>query len=223
MDHVTHLIRRSQKRDLAAFEELVVLYQQRVYALSYQLTGNHDDAQELAQEVFVRAYRALETFRGEADFGTWLHRITVNLYLNMKKRRSSAELISLDEPVDTGDGEVTRELRAATGDPLEALEEREFREMVERALAELSPEQRAVLVLREIEGYSYEEIARLLGLSLGTVKSRLNRARESLKKKLSPMLRGSPDEGKAGRVEAAAPALALARGSAGRPGTGPTR
>lgn len=219
MDHVTHLIRRSQKRDLAAFEELVVLYQQRVYALSYQLTGNYDDAQELAQEVFVRAYRALETFRGEADFGTWLHRITVNLYLNMKKRRSSAELVSLDEPVDTGDGEVSREIAATTGDPLEALEEREFREMLEGALAELTPEQRAVLVLREVEGYSYEEIARLLGLSLGTVKSRLNRARESLKKKLSPMLRGSPGESKAGRAGSPEPALALARSGTGRTGS----
>ncbi|MDQ0285060.1 RNA polymerase sigma-70 factor (ECF subfamily) [Desulfofundulus luciae] len=187
MDAVKHLIQRSQEQDLVAFEQLVQMYQQRVYTLSYQLTGNHADAQDLAQEVFIRAFRSLDGFRFEADFGTWLHRITVNLWLNMKRRRGNVTLISLDEPVHTGDGEVTREVAAAAGDPEEELEEKEFRGLVGRALKELPAEQRAVLILREVEGYSYDEIARMLDLSLGTVKSRLNRARDALKKRVSAL------------------------------------
>ncbi|HHW44688.1 MAG TPA: sigma-70 family RNA polymerase sigma factor [Desulfotomaculum sp.] len=191
MDAVKQLIIRSQGRDLAAFEQLVQMYQQRVYALSYQLAGNHADAQDLAQEVFIRAFRSLESFRYEADFGTWLHRITVNLWLNMKRRQGNVTVLSLDEPVHTDDGEISREVAAGSGDPVEALEEKEFRGLVGRALQELPAEQRAVLVLREVEGYSYDEIARMLGLSLGTVKSRLNRARDGLKKAVTALAAGA--------------------------------
>ncbi|MGB9804721.1 sigma-70 family RNA polymerase sigma factor [Desulfofundulus sp.] len=187
MDAVKRLIQRSLERDLVAFEQLVQMYQQKVYSLSYQLTGNHADAQDLAQEVFIRAFRSLDGFRFEADFGTWLHRITVNLWLNMKRRRGNVTLVSLDEPVHTGDGEITREVAATAGDPEEELEEKEFRGLVGRALKELSAEQRAVLILREVEGYSYDEIARMLDVSLGTVKSRLNRARDALKRKVSAL------------------------------------
>ncbi len=184
MDDVKKLVRRAQKGDKAAFEQLVTLYQDRIYGLSYHLTGNHADAQDLAQEAFVKAYYALKGFRNEADFGTWLHRISVNVWINVKRKQRP--VVSLDEPVNTHDGgEVQRELAAAAETPEEAAERRETRDMVRGALMELSAEHRAVLVLREIQGYSYDEIAEILDCSLGTVKSRISRARRALREQLA--------------------------------------
>ncbi|MGI6492390.1 MAG: sigma-70 family RNA polymerase sigma factor [Pelotomaculum sp.] len=192
------LVQRAQKNDLGAFEELVRLYQDRVYGLSYHLTGNRDDAQDLAQEAMIRAYKALGSFRHEADFGTWLHRITLNVWLNIK-RKNNPVIFSLDEAIKNDDGSsLQREVAAPDGDPLEALEESEFRALVRTALNSLSVEHRAVLVLREIEGYSYEEVSHLLGCSLGTVKSRLSRAREVLRRGMKELGR------QAGRDVAAA-------------------
>lgn len=166
------------------FEQLVAKYQDKVYTLSYQLTGNPTDAQDLAQEVFVKAYTGLAKFRNEADPGTWLHRITVNLYLNMKRKNKKYHVVSLDEPVKTDDGEVNREIAAAGNDPQEIYEEYEFKGFVKAALGEIPREYQAVLVLRELQGYNYEEIAAILGCSLGTVKSRLNRARKAMREKV---------------------------------------
>ena len=147
----------------------------------------------------LRAYRAIGSFRSESDFGTWLHRITVNVWLNFKRKNSSRQMVSLDEPYQGENGsDIKRELAAAEGDPLRELEEKEFILLVQAALNDLSREHRSVLVLREIEGYSYEEVARLLGCSLGTVKSRLNRAREVLRRRMTELVReageGSPVE-----------------------------
>ncbi|WP_027364358.1 sigma-70 family RNA polymerase sigma factor [Desulfotruncus alcoholivorax] len=182
MDNVKLLVKRSQKGDTRSFEQLVTLYQDKIFALSYQLTGNYADAQDLAQNVFIKAYRALPGFRNEADFGTWLHRITVNLYIN--ERRKKRPEVYLDKPVQTGEGEMPRLVASGTENPEEAFEKKEFRSMVRDALWKLSEEHRAVLVLREMQGYSYEEIAQMLDCTLGTVKSRINRARLALKKQL---------------------------------------
>lgn len=183
MDNTKLLVKRSQKGDARAFEQLVTMYQDRVYTLSYQLTGNHADAQDLAQEVFIKAYRALPGFRNEADFGTWLHRIAVNLSLNEKRKKKPE--VSLDNPVQTEEGEMPRLVASDDESPEEAYENKEFRDMVRRALRELSAEHRAVLVLREMQGYSYDEIALMLDCSLGTVKSRISRARRALKKEIT--------------------------------------
>lgn len=178
------LIRQAQAGDKKAFEELVIIYQDKVYTLSYYLAGNHSDAQDLAQEVFLKAYSSLRSFRLESDLGTWLHRITVNTWSNM--RRSRNQVLSLDDPLQTEDGEMDRPLADGdpTSDPAVALEEKEVQVMVQHAIRSLPEEYRAVLVLREMEGYTYEEIAGIMGCSLGTVKSRLNRARRALKEKI---------------------------------------
>lgn len=180
------LVRKAQAGDVRAFEELVVLYQDKVYNLSYYLAGNHADAQDLAQEVFVKAYTGLKGFRLDADLGTWLHRITVNVWLNLRRRQKNSPAISLDDPVQTEEGEVTRTMAVLdpAGDPVEALEGKELREKVQKALLSLPEEFRTVLVLREIEDYSYDDIAEMMQCSLGTVKSRLNRARRALKEKI---------------------------------------
>lgn len=185
-DKVKDLVLRAQRDDLGAFEELVVLYQDKIFSQCYRLTGSYSDAQDLAQEVFIRAYKGMKSFRNEADLGTWLHRIAVNQFLNSRRRGQDAVPISLDEPVSTDEGEMLRQVAAAGEDPLEIMERQEMREMVKAGLNRLPPEFRAVLVLREFEGYSYEEIADLLGCSLGTVKSRLNRARQALRRLLEP-------------------------------------
>ncbi len=193
------LVKKAKNKDLFAFEELVRIHQNRVYALCLQLSGNRDDAQDLAQESFIRAYRALGSFRSEADFGTWLHRIAVNVCLNFRRKNGKRQVVSLDEPYRNAEGgAIRREVAAEGGNPLEALEEKEFRALVRAALGELSGEHREVLVLREIHGYSYEEIARLLGCSLGTVKSRINRARESMRRAMTVLARDAGEELPAG-------------------------
>ncbi len=191
MDDTRVLVKKAQNNDLSAFEELVRLYQNKVYALCVHLTGNHADAQDLAQEAFIRAYRAVGRFRNEADFGTWMHRIAVNTWLNFRRKNSSRQpVVYLDEPHQDGDGgEVRREIAGEDGDPLQLLEEKEYRGLVRAALDSLSAEHRSVLVLREIEGYSYEEVSRMLGCSLGTVKSRLSRARMVMRRLMTDMAR----------------------------------
>lgn len=191
MANVQELVRRSQNGDREAFADLVAVYQEKVYRLSYHLAGDPAEAQDLAQEVFLRAYLNIGKFRQEADFGTWLHRIAVNLWLNSRRKRKN-QVVSLDAPVPTEEGDLAREVAAADPDPLEVATERELQRLVRQAMNELAPEFRAVLVLREIEGYNYEEIAKLLGCSLGTVKSRLNRARQALRAKV---MAAAPREG----------------------------
>lgn len=190
MEDTVLLVKRAQKNDINAFERLVHIYQNKVYALCVHLTGNSADAQDLAQEALLRAYKSLDSFRNEADFGTWLHRITVNVWLNFRRKNSGRVTVSLDDPHVKDDGsEIRRELAAADGDPLLELEDKEFRGLVRAALDKLSGEHRAVLVLREIEGYSYEEVSRMLGCSLGTVKSRLSRAREMMRRRMTDLAR----------------------------------
>lgn len=181
---LSDLIRKAKKKDLQAFEQLVEAYQKRVFALCVQLTGNQDDAQDLAQEVFIQAFASINNFRQESDLGTWLHRIAVNKWINISRKQKKAQLVYLDAPVKTSNGEVQREVAATEGNPQEFVEEKEFHAQVRQALGRLTYEHRAVLVLREIQGYSYEEIAGILDCSVGTVRSRLNRARKAMKDNL---------------------------------------
>ena len=181
---LSNLVKKAKNRDLQAFEKLVEAYQKRVFALCVQLTGNQDDAQDLAQEVFIQAFASITNFRQESDLGTWLHRIAVNKWINITRKQKKAQLVYLDAPVKTGDGEAQREVAATEGNPQEFVEEKEFHARVRRALGRLTYEHRAVLVLREIQGYSYEEIAGILDCSVGTVRSRLNRARKAMKDNL---------------------------------------
>jgi len=201
VDDARVLVKKAQNNDLDAFEELVRIYENKVYALCVHLAGSHADAQDLAQETFIRAYRSLGSFRREADFGTWLHRIAVNMWLNLRRKNSARQaLYYLDEPYQSGDGsEVSREIAGDSGDPLQMLEEKEYRGLVRAALGDLSEEHRAVLVLREIEGYSYEEVSRMLGCSLGTVKSRLSRARGAMRRRMTDLAREAGEAPPAGR------------------------
>jgi RNA polymerase sigma-70 factor (ECF subfamily) len=177
------LVRQAQTGNIRAFEELVAIYQGKIVTLGYYLTGNQADAQDLAQEVFVRAYTNLKSFRQDANMGTWLHRIALNQWSNMQRKQKFSNQLSLDDPVQTAEGEFARTVVSCDqdGDPSGAFESKELQQSVRQALDGLSEEYRIVLVLREIEGYSYEEIANIAKCSLGTVKSRISRARQALR------------------------------------------
>jgi RNA polymerase sigma-70 factor, ECF subfamily len=171
---------RLRAGDAPAFEELVMTYQHRVFGVALRMLGNAAEAEEVAQEAFVRAHRALGDFRGDAKLSTWLYAITSRLCLNR---------------LATGERRLTRQgeeallrLSDAGPRPDAALERRELESALGRAIAELPEDRRIVVVLRDIEGLSYEEIAQVLELELGTVRSRLHRARADLKEKLERFL-----------------------------------
>ncbi|MDO7788509.1 sigma-70 family RNA polymerase sigma factor [Desulforamulus aquiferis] len=180
------LVERSKKGDRAAFEHLVQLYENKVYTIAYRLMGNHADAADLAQDSFIKIYQALPNFRGDASFSTWIYHITVNVCRDELRKRQRRPTVSLDEPAN--DNGSTYEVRSTAPGPEEELDRNETQAMVQRCLNSLSDDYRTVLVMREIKEMSYEEIAEALGCSLGTVKSRLSRARQALKEKISKQM-----------------------------------
>jgi RNA polymerase sigma-70 factor (ECF subfamily) len=173
------VIRRVQRGDANAFEYLVAAYEKNVYNLALRMTGNPDDAEDMAQEAFLKAYDSLESFRGDSKFSVWLYRIVSNVcldFLRKKKKRPSFSLSTEDD-----DGEETElELPDLRNLPEDELERKLTRDAVRRGLAQLSEDSRQILLLREIQGLSYEEIGQTLGLEPGTVKSRIFRARKKL-------------------------------------------
>lgn len=178
------LVARSKNGDILAFEELVCLYERKVYTLTYRLMGNHEDANDFSQEAFLKAYQAIKSFRGDSSFLTWLNRIAVNVCRDELRKRYRIKSESLDEKIQLNDGEVEKQFKSTEPGPAELYEQAEFRENIQKHINSLAPEFRMALVLRDINGYSYEEIAEELECSLGTVKSRINRARNYLKDKL---------------------------------------
>ncbi len=182
------LVGLAQQGGSKAFGELVNRYQNRIYRLAIRLTDNHEDAEDVLQESFIRAFRAIGGFRGASKFSTWLYRITVNLAA-MRRRAHRYGIESLDEPTITKDGEINRDIRDAGIDPLEALVVAEIREKLDKAISDLSPTNRAVFVLRHIEGLSTEETRDILNISIPAVKSRLHRTRLALQEKLIGLAR----------------------------------
>ena len=174
------LVKRAKAGDQGAFEQLVLENQNRAYSLALRLIGDREEAADLAQEAFVRAWQGLEQFQGGSSFATWVYRLTTNVcidYLRKKKRREAVEpVVSLDDP-DSGWAEPSTWER----DPQRLLERSERGEALARGLDRLPDWQRRALVLRELSGLSYQEIGEALDIDLGTVKSRIARARLSLR------------------------------------------
>jgi len=178
------LVARSKNGDINAFEELVCRHERKIYTLTYRLMGNHEDANDFSQETFLKAYQALKSFREESSFLTWINRIAVNVCRDELRKRYRIKSESLDERITLSDGEIEKQFKSSEPGPEELYEQSEFQENIQKHINSLSPEFRMALVLRDINGYSYEEIAEELECSLGTVKSRINRARNYLKEKL---------------------------------------
>lgn len=176
----SELVLAAQGGDQGAFGKLVEQNQGKIYSLCYRMTGNPDDAADLTQEAFLNAWRGLSKFGGQAAFSTWLYRLASNAcidFLRREKRRSA-----LSMTLEDGDDEERQaDLPDQRWSPERELERKEARQALQEGLAALSPEHREVLLLRETEGLSYQEIAQALGLEEGTVKSRIARARMALK------------------------------------------
>ena len=172
---VEELVRAAAKGNTLAFEELVRLHEKKVYALTLRMCGNPEDARDAAQEAFLSAWRGLPSFRGEAGFSTWLYRLASNAAIDqLRRNRRQREEASLDAgEMDTPD---------QSPGPQEAAEGSELQRAVADGLASLSEDHRRILLLREYQELSYDEIAQTLDMDLGTVKSRISRARRALRK-----------------------------------------
>ena len=179
------LIERCKRGDIGAFNDLVRKYEKQVYNFAYRLTGNYDDANDVAQDAFLRVFNAIGTFRGDSSFSTWLFRITTNVFLDERKKAKAHPQTSLDEYLELGESSVARQIEDPSPTPEAVLEESERALILSKAVGDLPEYQRAMVTLYHTQQKSYEEIAEIMDLPIGTVKSRLNRARLALKEKLS--------------------------------------
>jgi RNA polymerase sigma-70 factor (ECF subfamily) len=187
----SELVQFSQEGNAEAFGQLVLRYRERLYRLARRLTDTDEDAEDVLQESFIRAYSAISTFKGNSKFSTWLYRITVNFAL-MKKRSRKSIFESMDDPIKTKRGEVKREFPDGGPDPLNLLLEKECRDILDEAILELAPADRAVFVLRHVDGMSTTQASKALNLSVPALKSRLHRSRMALKGSLRNVLGDEP-------------------------------
>lgn len=182
------LVLRSQRGDMTAFEELVNRYREKVYGLAYGMARNEPDAQDIRQETFVKAWHSIDRFRGQSAFYTWLYRITTNLAIDMMRKKSRGVTVPLETP--EGARPIEAQMVDAPKDrlPSDEAQRGELRQAIDRAMAALSPEHRAVVLLKDFEGMEYKDIAKVVGCSIGTVMSRLFYARRHLQQLLKDEL-----------------------------------
>lgn len=190
------LVARAAKKDREAFRELVERYQQRLFAVAFEMLRRREDAEDVVQESFVKAYLSLEHFQGKGSFYTWMYRIVFNMAIDQRRRAARDRSVSLEQPTSESSEPRAMELPSAEADPEEQLGRLQDVRLVQAGLREISDEHRAVIMLREVEGLSYDEIARSVGVSRGTVMSRLHYARRRLQQILSAQLpRGALADG----------------------------
>ena len=182
------LVERCQKGELRAYESLVGRYRQRVYALAYNMLRNEQDAIDLSQEAFIKAWQAIRGFKKNAAFYTWIYRITTNLGIDFVRRRERRPTVAFEESVDPEADASVQVPPSNEPLPTEELRRKELRGQIDAAIAELSPEHRVVVQLREFEGMEYTEIAQAVGCNIGTVMSRLHYARKHLQKLLKEVI-----------------------------------
>jgi RNA polymerase sigma-70 factor (ECF subfamily) len=187
------LVEQAQAGDMGAFSRLVVRYQDRVLNACWRISGNRDDAQDLAQDAFLQALKKMETFERRASFYTWVFRIAVNLSISHRRRSARRVHLSLHNPegqpvIDHQAAALVGRVSAESTDPSARMTARETHQAVLEAMDELDEEHRAAVVLKDIEGFDYREIGDILEIPLGTVKSRIHRARMALRDRLGPIL-----------------------------------
>jgi len=187
-------VQQAQAGDLAAFSQLVTRYEAKIFRLVKHITRNDEDAEDVLQEVFLKAFTHLGGFEGNAKFYTWLVRIAVNESLMKLRKRKTTREVSLDEPVDTGQDEVVREIAVWDATPEQRFSQTELRSILDEAIDSLDPIYKTVFLLRDVDELSTEETAEVLGLSIPAVKSRLLRARLQLRERLTRQFKKKGDD-----------------------------
>src|SRR5262245_16847653 len=180
---------RARNGDLAAYDELVKLYQERIYATVYHMTSNHEDANDLAQEAFIKAFHALKSFKGGSSFYTWVYRIAVNKTINFLKQRKNRSQMSLDDLDFNAEHDPDFVALISDKTPRRDINLAELQEKLNVAMQKLSEPHRLVVTLHDVQGLSHEEIAKIMGCNIGTVRSRLFYARQQLQALLSDYLK----------------------------------
>jgi RNA polymerase sigma-70 factor (ECF subfamily) len=190
----TTLVSLSREGDTAAFGELVRRYEGKIFRLAQHVTQNREDAEDVLQETFMKAYEHLDQFQGNSKFYTWIVRIAVNQALMKLRRRKTDKSVSLDEAIDTGEDTMLREIAAWDEDPEQRFSRDELGSILDTAVQSLEPPYRSVFMLRDVDELSTEETAEALGLSVPAVKSRLLRARLQLREKLTRYFKRKGDD-----------------------------
>src|SRR5438552_2715986 len=185
----TLLIKRARQGDLEAYDELVRRYQERIYATIYHMTSNHEDANDLAQEAFIKGFHALKSFKGGSSFYTWVYRIAVNKTINFLKQRKNRALMSLDDLDFNAEHDPDLVALISEKTPRREVNLAELQEKLNAAMQKLSEPHRLVVTLHDVQGASHEEIAKIMDCNIGTVRSRLFYARQQLQAYLSDYLK----------------------------------
>jgi RNA polymerase sigma-70 factor, ECF subfamily len=188
------LVDRARQGDVAAFGELITKYERRVYRMARQITQNDEDAEDVLQETFLKAFEHIDSFQGQSKFYTWLTRIAVNESLMKLRKRKSDRTVSLDENIETDEEPIVREIAVWDDTPELKYSQEEIRQILDKAIESLKPIFRTVFILRDVEELSTEETAEVLGLSIAAVKSRLLRARLQLREKLTRIFKRKGDQ-----------------------------
>ena len=175
------LVKRAKKGNISAFEELIIEHESKVYNIAYRILNNEEDAKDLSQEVFIKAFNSLHKFREDSSFSTWLYRIAMNTCIDELRKRKGRESYSIDRDIQTDEGTIPREFQDKQLNPEEELMNKELASQIQWALNHLSETYKEVIILRDFQGFDYKQISQILGCSLGTVKSRISRARTELK------------------------------------------
>jgi RNA polymerase sigma-70 factor (ECF subfamily) len=188
------VVAQAREGDARAYSELVRRYEGKIFRLAQHVTQNREDAEDVLQETFMKAYEHLDQFQGNSKFYTWIVRIAVNQALMKLRRRKTDRTVSLDETIDTGEDTVVREIAAWDEDPEDRYSREELGKILDTAVQSLDPPYRSVFQLRDIDELSTEETAEALGLSVPAVKSRLLRARLQLREKLTRFFKRKGDD-----------------------------
>lgn len=175
------LVNRSKSGDVEAFEELIMSYEKKIYNMALRMTNNREDASDIAQEVCIKIFKSINTFKENSSFSTWVYRITSNVCIDEMRKRKNVVHLTL---TNSSDEEYELPVEDKGKLPEEIVESRERVGLLKGYIQELAPDYKMMIILRDIQGYSYEEISKMLNINMGTVKSRLNRARNLLKDKL---------------------------------------
>jgi RNA polymerase sigma-70 factor (ECF subfamily) len=183
------LVRNAQREDVGSYDELVRRYQERIYATVYHMTSNHEDANDLVQETFIKAYRALKTFKGDSSFYTWVYRIAVNKTINFLKQRKNRLHMSLNDVDFHAENDPDLVALVSEKTPRRDLNLAELQDKLNGAMLKLSEHHRMVVTLHDIQGLSHEEIGEIMGCNIGTVRSRLFYARQQLQAYLTDYLK----------------------------------